>query len=105
MSYRLLSCVTPPQWSHTSGCYTVLFSACGEKVGDETEPVNLLSDGEEAGSRANFHRRMVFGLRAEGGGATIFLLLLLCHVSFPSTVSSPLSPPPPTLDWGGGGGC
>lgn len=62
MSYRLLLCVTPPQWLHTSGCNTMLFSACGEKAGDETDPVNLLweddtlENGEEAGRQANFCR-------------------------------------------------
>lgn len=87
MSYGLLLCVTPPQWLHTSGCYTGLFSACGEKVGDETEPVKLLREddalenGEEAGSKANSRRSVGFGLRAEGGGAAVFLhrLFSLLH--------------------------
>lgn len=76
MRYRFLSCVTPPQWFHTSGRYTVLFSVRGKKAREETKTVNLLSKKKKKkkpwkmerrrAAKANVSRSVVFGRRAEG---------------------------------------
>lgn len=76
MRYHFLSCVTPPQWFHKSGRYTVLFSVCGKKAREETKTVNPLSKKKKKKkprkmerrrpAKANVSRSVVFGRRAEG---------------------------------------